>query len=61
MAAMTGKTTIKAGMSMIEAELQEFKEEIDKKFKISKCKNFVFPRKTDVQKNHEHKSVHVYN
>jgi hypothetical protein len=21
----------------------------------------VFPRKTDVQKNHEHKSVHVYN
>jgi hypothetical protein len=45
----------------VEAELQEFKEEIDKKFKISNCKNFVFPRKTDVQKNHEHKSVHVYN
>lgn len=30
----------------VEVELAEFKEEIEKKFKISKCRNFIFPRKT---------------
>lgn len=44
----------------VEVELIEFKEEIEKKFKISKCKNYTFPRK---QKHKEedpaHKSVAV--
>lgn len=34
----------------VEDELIEFKEEIDKKFKISKCKGYQFPRKTSEKK-----------
>lgn len=30
----------------VEIELEEFKEEIEKKFKISKVRNFIFPRKS---------------
>ena len=35
----------------VEAELVEFKEEIDKKFKISKSKNYKFPRKVSHKSN----------
>jgi hypothetical protein len=43
----------------VEAELIEFKDEIEKKFKISKCKNFKFPRIGDKKENLANKSCVV--
>lgn len=45
----------------VEVELVEFKEEIEKKFKISKCKNYQFPRITKNKIDPAHNSVSVYN
>jgi len=45
----------------VEAELVEFKEEIEKKFKISKCKNYIFPRVTEnndyIKEDKDHKGT----
>lgn len=45
----------------VEAELSEFKDEIEKKFNKAKSKNYVFPLKSEKKKHVENKSVYVYN
>jgi hypothetical protein len=45
----------------VEVELVEFKEEIEKKFKISKCRNFQFPRISKNKVDPAYQSVSVYN
>lgn len=45
----------------VEVELAEFKEEIERKFKISKCRNYQFPRITKNKTDPAHNSVSVYN
>jgi len=45
----------------VETELAEFKEEIEKKFKKAKSKNYTFPRKSEKKLTPAHKSWYVYN
>ena len=45
----------------VEVELVEFKEEIEKKFKISKCSNFQFPRISKNKVDPDYQTVSVYN
>lgn len=40
----------------VETELAEFKEEIEKKFKKAKSKNYTFPRKSEKKLTPAHKS-----